>query len=217
MSSIDYLNKTGLAQLWSIIKGKLDGKADATHSHTKADISDFPTALKNPNSLTIKTNGATYKTYNGGTAQTVDLTPSLIGASADGHTHGTADIDGLTSALNSKASASHSHAISEVSGLQSELDGKAEADHTHRKQVTNVSVATTAWVSSSTYTSYPYQATVSVTGATSTMLPEVVFALTEAESGNFAPIAQSASGGVIIYAKTAPTAAITLPAVTCWA
>ena len=39
------------------------GKADKVHTHTKSQITDFPTSLKNPNALTV--NG---KTYNGSEA-----------------------------------------------------------------------------------------------------------------------------------------------------
>ena len=41
----------------------ISGKADKSHTHTKSEITDFPTSLKNPNALTI--NG---KTYDGSTA-----------------------------------------------------------------------------------------------------------------------------------------------------
>ena len=41
----------------------ISGKADKIHTHTKSQITDFPTSLKNPNALTI--NG---KTYDGSTA-----------------------------------------------------------------------------------------------------------------------------------------------------
>lgn len=98
------------------------GAAEAAHTHTKSEITDFPTAIKNPSSLTIKANGVTYKTYNGGTAVTADISPALIGAAEEGHVHAAADIDGLSSALNNKAAKTHTHAISDVSGLQETLD-----------------------------------------------------------------------------------------------
>ena len=41
----------------------ISGKADKSHTHTKSQITDFPTSLKNPNVLTV--NG---KTYDGSTA-----------------------------------------------------------------------------------------------------------------------------------------------------
>ena len=60
----------------------ISGKADKIHTHTKSDITDFPTSLKNPNALTI--NGKTYdgseavdagvqKIENGGTGATTAL------------------------------------------------------------------------------------------------------------------------------------------------
>lgn len=66
-------------------------KADPmTHTHTKSQISDFPTSLKNPSALTIQFNGTTNKTYDGSSAQTVNITPGGIGAATSGHTHSTA-------------------------------------------------------------------------------------------------------------------------------
>lgn len=41
----------------------ISGKADKNHTHTKSEITDFPTSLKNPNALTV--NG---KIYDGSTA-----------------------------------------------------------------------------------------------------------------------------------------------------
>ena len=58
-----------------------------THTHTKSQITDFPTALKNPNSLTLKTNGTTKVTYNGASAASLDITPSAIGAATSSHSH----------------------------------------------------------------------------------------------------------------------------------
>ena len=81
---------------------------------------------------------------------------------------------------------------------------------------TNLSVATSAWVSSTAHEDYPYQATISITGATSSMVPEVNFSFADAVSGNFAPVAQSVTGGIIIYAKEAPTLAITIPTIILW-
>ena len=48
------------------------------------------------------------------------------------------------------------------------------------------------------------------------MVPEVNFSLADAVSGNFASVAQSVTGGVIIYAREAPTLAITIPTIILW-
>jgi len=112
------------------------------------------------------------------------------------------DIDGKLADSGKKAAdfaaATHSHA------------GYAEI-----KIFSNVSVATSAWASSSTYAAYPYAAVISCSGVTADYVPEVTFGVDEATGGNFAPVALSGSGTVTIYAATKPTAAITLPSIKC--
>lgn len=47
------------SKVWEYIKSKADSVyAKLSHTHTKSQITDFPTALKNPNALTV--NGKTY-------------------------------------------------------------------------------------------------------------------------------------------------------------
>ena len=79
----------------------------------------------------------------------------------------------------------------------------------------NVSVATSAWTSSTTYSDYPYQASITVSGCTSNHVPEVVFSPTDASSGIFAPVCSSTTNAVIIYATEKPSAAITIPTIEC--
>lgn len=67
------------------INDKLNGKANSSHTHTKSQITDMPTSLKNPTALTVQFNGTTNKTYDGSSAQTVNITPSAIGAAASSH------------------------------------------------------------------------------------------------------------------------------------
>lgn len=78
-------------------------KANSSHAHTKAQITDFPTSLKNPNSFTIQGNGTTLTNgvYDGSTAQTVNITPSSIGAAASSHTHSISNVDNLQTTLDS--------------------------------------------------------------------------------------------------------------------
>ena len=58
------LVKRPLSLLWTYIKNKADSVyAKLSHTHTKSQITDFPTSLKNPNALTV--NG---KTYDGSSA-----------------------------------------------------------------------------------------------------------------------------------------------------
>ena len=81
---------------------------------------------------------------------------------------------------------------------------------------TNKSVAASAFVSNSTYSDFPYRAAVTLTGVTAAMVPEVFFGLTDAMSGNFAPVAESYAGGIYIYAAAKPSAAVTIPTILCW-
>ena len=81
----------------------------------------------------------------------------------------------------------------------------------------NVSVATSAWVSDSTYTDYAYKAVISLNGVTADMFPEVVFLPDDVASGNFAPVVVSAAGSVTIYAKAVPSSAVTIPSIVCFA
>ena len=81
---------------------------------------------------------------------------------------------------------------------------------------TNKSVAASAFVSNSTYSDFPYRAAVTLTGVTAAMVPEVFFGLTDAMSGNFAPVAESYAGGIYIYAAAKPSATITIPTILCW-
>ena len=81
---------------------------------------------------------------------------------------------------------------------------------------TNISVATSAFVTDTTYESYGYRAAVAITGATANMIPEVTFSLTDAISGTLAPIAECYAGGVYIYASKVPSAAVTITTLTLW-
>ena len=81
---------------------------------------------------------------------------------------------------------------------------------------TNKSVAASAFASNSTYADFPYRAAVTLTGVTAAMIPEVFFGLTDAMSGNFAPVAESYAGGIYIYAAAKPSATVTIPTILCW-
>lgn len=73
------------------------GAAAASHKHTKADITDFPTSLKNPYALNI--NGVS---YDGSAAKDIDLLPFVVGTqtAATGSWTGTATtISALTDGL----------------------------------------------------------------------------------------------------------------------
>lgn len=71
----------------SEVDSKLNGKANSSHTHTKSQITDFPSSMKNPNSLTISLNGTSQGAYDGSASKSINVTPSSIGAATSGHTH----------------------------------------------------------------------------------------------------------------------------------
>lgn len=72
---------------WGSITGKPTTFTPSAHTHTKSEITDFPTALKNPAALTIKLNGGNATSYDGSSAKEVNVTAASIGAATAGHTH----------------------------------------------------------------------------------------------------------------------------------
>lgn len=85
-----------------------------------------------------------------------------------------------------------------------------------RLQFSNVSVAVSTFVSDATSEAYPLRAAIALDGVLETMVPEVIFSLADAASGNFAPVAETYNGGIYIYAAEKPEAAVTIPTIICW-
>lgn len=77
-------------------------------------------------------------------------------------------------------------------------------------------VPASAFVADSTSEDYPYRAAISLSGVVSGMVPEVVFGLADAVSGNFAPVVEAYNGGVYIWAAEVPETSITIPTIICW-
>ena len=91
-------------------------KANASHTHSTSDITDFPTlatvatsgsysdlndkptiptipsAIKNPSALTISLNGTSQGAYDGSAAKSINVTPASIGAAASSHNHDASNI-----------------------------------------------------------------------------------------------------------------------------
>lgn len=80
----------------------------------------------------------------------------------------------------------------------------------------NQTIATSAWASDTTYTEYPYRASVTLPTITAVSFVEIVFSPADATSGNFAPVCDTYAGGVYLYAKAVPDAAITIPTIIVW-
>ena len=76
-------------------------------------------------------------------------------------------------------------------------------------------VATSAWASDSTYSDYPYRASIALSGVTANHVPNVNFNSSDALSGKLSPISESYDGGVYIYATEALTETVSVGSVTC--
>lgn len=99
---VDYESVEALvAALMGYYNGELKKKANTSHTHDyapsshkhkKADISDFPTSMKNPYALSIQLNSGTAYTYDGAATKNINITPASIGAADSSHTHTKANI-----------------------------------------------------------------------------------------------------------------------------
>ena len=86
-ASVTYADRAGSATMadsanavaWGNVSGKPSAFPPSSHTHTKSQITDFPSSLKNPTALTIQTNGTTVATYDGSAAKTVNITKATIG------------------------------------------------------------------------------------------------------------------------------------------
>lgn len=113
------------------LQAALDGKAATSHTHVKANITDF--AHTHPIS------------------EVTNLQTSLDGKAATVHTHAIADVTGLQTALDGKAATSHTHSIADVTGLQTALDsevnrvnGTVTTASTSLAVVRNITLSTSA-------------------------------------------------------------------------
>lgn len=80
-------------------------------------------------------------------------------------------------------------------------------------KITNTTVLTSAFAADATYQDYPYAAQIAIADATADYVATVIFAVEDAISGNFAPICETGSGYVKIWAKEIPAASIVIPTI----
>lgn len=132
-----WITSTKPSYSWSEIGSKPSTFTPSTHTHnyastvkvgsTSYNISGntislpayptVPSALKNPNALTISLNGTSQGAYDGSAAKSFNITAASVGAAASSHSHSISNVSGLQDALNGKAASSHNHNSSYVSAL----------------------------------------------------------------------------------------------------
>jgi hypothetical protein len=79
----------------------------------------------------------------------------------------------------------------------------------------NITVETSLWVEDETYEQFGYKAEIACEGVTENYFSDVVFNVSEAMSGNYAPISITSENKVIIYAVEKPTGTIIIPTIKC--
>lgn len=93
--------------------------------------------------------------------------------------------------------------------------GQIRAADISTRYVENQVIAVSAWTAdTSTIAGFNYKAQITISGATRNDFPIVAFNQSDAISGNFAALAFSNNGHIEIFAKTKPTAAVTIPIAT---
>ena len=128
---------------WSDVTGKPSFATVATSGSyndlsNKPTIPTIPSALKNPNALTISLNGTSQGAYDGSAAKSINITSSSVGAAASSHTHTKAQITDFPTSMPAsdvkawaKAANKPSYTLGEVSGNLdvSRLSGVIDAAH----------------------------------------------------------------------------------------
>lgn len=81
----------------------------------------------------------------------------------------------------------------------------------------NINILSTSWSSDTTYSDqgYNFKVAVSLSGVTSNYIPDVTFSMIDALSGNFAPIAETYTGGIYIWAKEQPSQTVSVTSIIC--
>lgn len=93
--------------------------------------------------------------------------------------------------------------------------GPIRANDIKARFAQNIPVSVSAWAEDTTvFADYTFKARIALAEVTGNDFPIVAFAPFDAISGNFCPVAYCFDGYVEIWAKSIPTAAITIPAAT---
>lgn len=102
-------------------------------------------------------------------------------------------------------------------GAFQELEAKVTAlEEPNKIVVHNTTIEPNMFVIDRTYTDYPYRASIDIENVTTTMIPEIIFSVNDANSGVFAPVAETYDGCVCIYAVNPPVDVLTIPTIIIW-
>lgn len=99
----------------------------------------------------------------------------------------------------------------ELQALQSDA-----AVELKKLQFNNVTLASSAFASNSTYEDYEYRGTLALNNVIANMVPEVTLSVKDATAGTFAPVAETYNGGIYLYSNEMPEEDLTIPTIICW-
>ena len=205
------------------VEKALDGKqaagsyAASSHTHTKSEITDFPTIpTVNNKTITIQKNGTKVDdfTLNQSSNKTINITvptqPSDIGAAASSHTHvGTETVlTGYEKAASASAVAATDTVNAAIGKIEKALDGKqasgsyAAANHTHTYSDVGAAAASHSHVGTEvTLTGYTKASSASAIASTDSVnaaLGKLEKALDGKQgSGSYAPTSHTHTSGDI--------------------
>ena len=115
-----------------------------------------------------------------------------------------------------KISTAGNMAWADVVSVTTQLNNSQKTDMTNLLLFfTNKTIAVSDWQNGIDYTNYPYYADIACSGVTENYYPEVIFYPDDAVSGYFAPICESVTGTVRIFASDIPEEAIIVPTIKC--
>lgn len=116
-----------------------------------------------------------------------------------------------TSAMQEQFEALLKYIQTEISELE-----EGTAFELKKRTFIDTDVPVSAFGADATYEAYPFRAAIPLEGVIDSMIPEVVFGLSDAISGNFAPVAETYGGGVYIFAAAVPESDMVIPTIICW-
>lgn len=80
------------------------------------------------------------------------------------------------------------------------------------KILTFTNSSASSWSANDTYPDYAFRCSIALTGVTANDYANIIFGMTEATSGDYAPLCETYAGGVYIWSKK--NTAITIPVIT---
>lgn len=104
------------------------------------------------------------------------------------------------------------NSFAQITGIPTSNSNLASAlNNKQNKALSFTNKSASSWVEDNTYADYGYKCDLSCSGVTANMFAQVIFAPTEADSGNYATVCETGNGTVTIYSKVNDT--ITIPSI----